>query len=196
MTKVLPAYPGALSISPRLITSRTENMPAFGTPDQRFTRMGSRYAIEVKLEPMREAEAMDWVDLETESDTCLWPIPLVDFEPGPTGAPKVKGAGQSGSSLDLDGLTPQLAIRKGQWLSVVTSSRRYLYRTSAEAIVDADGEVTLPLTTLLRVPHADNDVVEIEEPKIEGFVTLPDDAWRMDGADQLIWLTFTIKENA
>lgn len=196
MTKILPTMPGAIEFTPRLITSRTENSPAFGSSDQRFARMGSRWAFDVRLEPQDSESAMDWVDVETESETCVWPVPLIDFDPGPEGAPKIDGAGQTGSTVNLKGLTPNLIIRKGQWFSVITSSRRYLYRARSEVVADATGDAAVPLTTLLRVPHANNDVVEIEEPKIEGFVTMPEDAWRMQGEDRLIWLSFTIKERA
>lgn len=196
MTLILPTTPGAIEFNSRLITSRSENSPAFGTSDQRFARMGSRYAFDVRLEPMSNEDAMDWVDLETEDETCVWPVPLIDFNPGPEGAPKIDGAGQTGSTVNLKGLTPYLIVRKGQWLSVVTSGRRYLYRARSEVVADASGDVAVPLCTLLRVPHADDDVVEIEEPKIEGFVTLPEDAWRIQGEDRSIWLSFTIKERA
>lgn len=196
MTKTLPTTPGAIEFTPRLITSRTENSPAFGSSDQRFARMGSRYAFDVKLEPQDSTAAMDWIDIETESETCVWPVPLLDLDPGTVGAPRIDGAGQTGSTLNLKGLTPNLWIRKGQWLSVITSDRRYLYRARATIIADAAGEASLPLCTLLRVPHADEDVVELAEPKIEGFVTLPEDAWRIQGEDRLIWLSFTIKERA
>lgn len=196
MTKTLPTSPGAIEFTPRLITSRTENSPAFGSSDQRFARMGSRYAFDVVLEPQDSLSAMDWIDIESESETCVWPVPLIDLEPGTVGAPVIDGAGQTGSTVNLSGLTPHLFIRKGQWLSVITSSRRYLYRARETVVADASGDVALPLCTLLRVPHADGDVVELAEPKIEGFVTLPDDAWRIQGEDRLIRLSFTIKERA
>lgn len=196
MTKVLPTLPGAMSFTPRLVTSRSENNPAFGTPDQRFSRMGSRYEFVVSLEPMTEEQAMDWVDLDTEDDTCLLRVPEIEFDTGAPGAPLVDGASPTGTTLPVKGLTPFYPVRKGQWLSIVTDGTRYLYRAAAEAVANVDGEASVLLLTMLRVPHDDGDVIELADPMIEGFVTLGEDAWRIQGDDRLIWLTFTIKENA
>lgn len=196
MSIVLPTYPGVVSMTPRLITSRTENNPAFGTPDQRFSRMGSRFAFDFALEPIPTEDSMDWVDIETESETCVYTIPQVEFDTGAPGAPLVDGAGQSGTTLNLKGLTPQYVVRKGQWLNVTTSGVIYLYRAKTETIADATGDMALPLTTMLRKPHLNNDVIELAEPKVEGFVTIPEDAWAISGDDRLVRLSFTIKERA
>lgn len=198
MTAVtLPTIPGAIAMTPRLITSRSESQPAFGTPDQRFSRMGSRYAFDVKLEPMTTEEAMDWVGLETEAETCIWTIPQVEFDTkAPGNEAKVDGAGQTGTTLNIKGVTPGYLIRKGQWLNVTTSGVIYLYRAAAEAIADSSGDAAVALCTMLRKPHGDNDVVELAEPKVEGFVTVPEDAWAIAGEDRLIRLSFTIKERA
>lgn len=196
MSIILPAYPGVVSMTPRLITSRTENNPAFGTSDQRFSRMGSRFSFDFELEPIPTEDAMDWVDLETESETCVFAIPLVELDTGAPGLPSVDGAGQSGTTLDIKGLTPNYVVRKGQWLNITTAGVIYLYRAQAEAVADSSGDMALTLTTMLRKPHADEDVVNLSEPKIEGFVTLADDAWAIKGDDRLIRLAFTIKERA
>ena len=196
MSITLPTYPGVVSMTPRLITSRTENNPAFGTPDQRFARMGSRFSFDFELEPIPAEDAMDWVDLDTESETCVFAIPLVEFDTGAPGLPLVDGAGQSGTTVNIKGLTPHYVVRKGQWLNITTSGVLYLYRAKAEAVADATGDMALTLTTMLRKPHANNDAINLSEPKVEGFVTLSDDAWAINGEDRLIRLAFTIKERA
>ena len=193
---VLPTSPGFVSMTHRLITTRTENRPATGSSESRFARMGSRYAFDFETEPLTPEEAMDWSIIETEAGTCVVTIPQVDFDTGAPGAPLVNGAGQSGTSLMLDGLTPRYVIRRGQWLNITTGGLIYLYRAAAEAIADGAGNVTVTLQTLLRAPHGNNDVVELGQPKVEGFVTLPDDAWSISGTERFYRLAFSIKERA
>jgi len=192
----LPTTPGFVAMTPRLITSRTENQPAFGTPDQRYSRMGSRFAFDFEVEPMTTEEAMDWAGIETESETCVVTIPQIEFDTGAPGSPLVDGAGQSGTTLNLKSLTPQYVIRAGQWLNITTSGVIYLYRAAAEVVADATGVAAVTLTTMLRKPHLNNDVVNLTDPKVEGFVTLSENAWAIKGEDRLIRLTFTIKEQA
>lgn len=111
----------------------------------------------------------------------------------PGAAPRVKGAGQSGSILELDGLNPNYVLKKNQWLSVTISGRQYAYRVAAQTLVDAAGEADVPLRTMLRVSPADNAVVEIAAPRIEGFPTVPEGAWETDTAGHVA-LAFTIEE--
>lgn len=193
---VLPTSPGFVSMTHRLITTRTENRPATGSSESRFARMGSRYAFGFETEPLTPEEAMDWSIIETEGATCVVTIPQVDFDAGAPGLPLVNGAGQSGTSLILNGLTPHYVIRRGQWLNITTSGLIYLYRAAAEVVADATGNATVTLQTLLRVPHADNDPIELAEPQVEGFVTLPDDPWSISGTERFYRLSFSIKERA
>lgn len=189
----LPTTPSPRSVTPRLISARNELTPAFGGGIQRLNRKGSRYALDVEMPPMRYVDAMDWVDVLSETDTVLMAVPQPSFDVGVPGSPLVNGAGQFGSSLTLDGLTPSYPIAKGQWLSVITNGRRYLYQCTAQVIANASGQMTVPLRTMLRFPPADNAVVEIAEPKIEGFARVAEDAF-MVGIERLVSLKFTIEE--
>lgn len=193
MANVLPTTPGAIVSNPRLISASNDLAPAWGGPEQRHNRPGSRYQIDVEIEPQPQDDANEWGDIDDESETCILVIPQVDYDAGTPGSPKVKGAGQTGANIILDGLTPYYVIRKHWWLTIVTGGQLYTYRARSTMVADENGEVTLPLRTMLRVPHADNDVVELVDPRIEGFVTVSDDCWRVDG-DQLVRLKFTIKE--
>lgn len=191
----LPSSPQPRSITPRLITARNELTPAFGGTVQRLNRKGSRYALAVEMPPMKYTDALAWDDLMAETDTVLMDVPQPGLVIGSPGAPLVNGAGQSGSSLILDGLTGGYVIRKGQWLSVVISGRRFLYRAASAATASGGGAVTVPLRTMLRSLPPDNAVVEIAVPKIEGFPRMADDALAV-GIEHLVSLSFTIEERA
>jgi hypothetical protein len=189
----LPTVFSGVSITPTLITARNDLVPSFGGPEQRRNRMGSRYQLKVQLEPMPIEDANEWADLDDEAETCLFVIPQPCIDTGTPGAPRVNGAGQSGSSLVVNGVTPHYALGKNWWISLVSGGQHFCYRVRSEAIADASGNLTIPLRTMLRKPPADNDVVEIAEPRIEGFVTVDEGAWMIDG-NHLISLGFTIKE--
>ena len=191
----LPSSPQPRSVTPRLITARNELTPAFGGTVQRLNRKGSRYALAVELPPMKYVDALAWDDLMAEVDTVLMTVPQPGLVIGSPGTPLVNGAGQSGSSLTLDGLTGGYVIRKGQWLSVVISGRRFLHRAASAATASGGGTVTVALRTMLRSPPPDNAVVEIAAPMIEGFARMADDALAV-GIEHLVSLSFTIEERA
>lgn len=185
-----------VEFTPRMISTRSENNPEIGTSDQRFPRMGTRYALDIKLRPLSYSAAQEWADLDDEEAVCAFPIPQIDFDTGaPGNAVEVDGSGQSGTTLSLSGLTPAYAFQKNQWISVSTGGRRYAYRVKSATVTASDGTIDLPLRTMLRKPHIDGDTVEVARPYIEGFVTVPEDLWRMDG-DLHQHLSFTIKELA
>jgi len=193
MTLELPTSPYPAQMTPRLISARSDRKSAFGGGTQRMNRMGSRYAIDFVLPPQTYDNATDWGDLTSEGETVSIAIPQPRFDTGAPGSPLVDGAGQSGTTLNIKGLTPQYVVRKRQWLSITTSGRSYAYRAAAEAVADASGDLALTLETMLRTPHGDGNVIELGEPVIEGFPTVPDDAWKV-GPDGLVYLSFTIEE--
>jgi len=141
---------------------------------------------------MTYVQSMDWDDLMAKGDTVLMRV----FQPGLVipnpGAPLVKGAGQAGTSLVIDGLPNGYVIRKGQFMSVVSAGQRFLYRTKAAATANGSGEVTVQFRTMLRRPPNDNDVVEIAQPMIEGFVRDLGE-WAV-GVERLVGLQFTVRE--
>lgn len=195
MALSLPTWPWPRQMTPRLVTARNELSAAFGGNVQRFSRMGSRHAIDFTMPPMTYIDAQDWSAIDAEDETVVMVIPQPGLDTGAPGAPLVAGAGQTGTTLNLDGLTPHYVFRRRQWLTITTSGQRYAYRVKTETVVGSGGTVALPLTTMLRVSPADNDVVEVAEPKIEGFATVPEGAWETDVAG-LVSLSFTITERA
>ena len=193
MALMLPTDFEGVSIEPTLITARNELVPAFGGPMQRRNRMGARYQLRVKIEPLEIEDAYEWADIDAESEVCVFAIPQPGLETGTPGLPRVRGAGQAGANIVLDGLTPSYAVRKNQWLTIVTAGQRYCYRSRSDVIASATGVLTLPLRTMLRVPPADNDVILLGQPEMEGFCTPDEGCWAIDG-NHLIAPGFTIKE--
>ncbi|RZJ01813.1 MAG: hypothetical protein EON90_02050 [Brevundimonas sp.] len=193
MAIALPDWPAPAHMTPRLVTGRAELRPAWGGDVQRLNRPGSRYAIDVQLPPQRYAKAQDWGDIDDEEATVTMLIVQPGLDVGAPGSPLVKGAGQAGSVLTIDGLTPHYVLKKRQWLTVTISGRIYAYRVASETMADSTGEADVPLQTMLRRSPTDNAAVEIAAPRIEGFATVPEGAWATDTAG-LVSLAFTIEE--
>ena len=193
MPKILPAKPAPRQVAPRVVTLRNELRSAIGGNVQRVGRKGSHYAASFQMPPMAYADALEWIDLRTEADTVVMTLPQPGLVIGNPGASLVKGGGQLGDSLSIDGLTPGYAIRKGQYLSILINGRHWLYATRAAVTASGTGEAIVRLEIPLRYPPTDNAPVNLAEPKIEGFASFDDALWSVDVA-RLIGLEFTIEE--
>lgn len=97
-------------------------------------------------------------------------IPQPGVDTGAPGSPTVAGAGQAGDSVDLENVTPYHVVREGQFITIETDGSGRAYLATAEAVANADGEITIPIWPLLHVEPADGDSVEIAEPWIEGLI--------------------------
>jgi hypothetical protein len=188
----LPTVPAPRSMGIELVTAKNTLTPAFGGSDQELLRKGTRYALSFEVGPMAYVTSMDWDDLMAEGDTVLMRVYQPGLVIGAPGTPLVNGAGQAGTSLVIDGLTAGYVIRKGQFLSIVTAGQRYLYRARASATANGSGQATVQFRNMLRRPPADNDVVEIAQPMIEGFVK--DMSMGAVGPDGLVTISFTVRE--
>lgn len=188
----LPTDPGPATMSIGIVSAKNTLTPAFGGDEQELLRKGTRYALTYRMPPMRYVDAMDWIDLMAEGDTVAMQVYQPGFATGSPGTPLVKGAGQAGTSLLIDGLTPSYVIRKGQFLSILTGGQRFLYLCRSEVIASSSGEATVALRTMLRRPPVDNAVVEIAQPMIEGFVR--DMGEWLVGTDGLVSIGFTVRE--
>lgn len=178
----------------RLISARNPLNPAFGGPTLRLLRKGAKYALDFTMPPMTYVDALAWSDLEAETDTVVMPVPQPGLVIGNPGAPRVNGAGQSGMNLQIDGVTPGYELRKGQLVSVSVDDQWFLYKARAAATATSGGILTIPLRTMLRRSPADNAVVEIADPKIEGFVTLGNGAGKVSVDHFMHGISGTIEE--
>lgn len=150
-----------------------------GGPSDIIVRPGLRYAITYTLNPLpaRDLARIMQARLERASrDDVSYPWPL-DYRPAPAGVPLVDGVSPAGGVIPIKGLLPGYAFREGQPLAVVSAGVGYIHRAAEPTIAEDDGTVVLPVFPLTRAAFANNDVVEIERPRIRGVLT-----W--DGASQ------------
>lgn len=191
----LPETPGPVSQDWRLIDFGTRLQPPLGGPVQILNRLGARYQVTVQLPPMFGPQASQWLAALTLGvrNGVRWKLRQVGIDPGLPGAPAVAGAGQAGSAIDIDGLTPNVGISDGQMMAIITASQRYLYMIAAPVDASNTGTAEIALTSPLRVPPADNDLVEIGTPSIEGVIEEGGFGWSINAARHY-GLAFSITE--
>jgi len=115
------------------------------------------------------------------------------LDTGTPGSPVIDGANQVGRTLNLKGLTPGYAFHKGQWISLPVLGQLFAYKVRDAIAAGPDGKVALPLLTLLRLPPANNAVVDVAQPRAEGFATVELGSLEV-GVDGLVHLRFTVEE--
>lgn len=190
---ILPTSPAPREMTPRPISSRNEQRPASSGPVNRYMQPGTRWAWDIELPPMSYVDSLEWDDLLSEADTVIMKIHQPGLDTGSPGAPLINGAGQVGRTLNLKGLTPGYAFRKGQWISFPVVGQLFAYKVRTATVVGADSTVALPLLTLLRLPPANNAVVSVAEPRAEGFATVDPSSLKVS-VDGMVRLRFTLEE--
>jgi hypothetical protein len=194
MSVTLPTSPAPSSITPRLITTRGELRSAFGGSMQRISRTGSRWAFDVVMPPMTHAQALEWVNILDETDTCILQLPEPGITIGSPGTPLVNGATQTGTSLITDAWTASYAIPKGKFVGVSVSGLQYLYQTTTAVTASGGGAATLVLRPMLRASPADNAALIVNPATVEGFVTVADGALGISVNRLVEGFSFTIEE--
>lgn len=196
MAITLPDNPSPNAASPTLIDYGSVQRPATGAAAQRIDRPGSRFRIEIGFPPMPNKETgRVFVSrlLRAKTEGLQIEMPLLGVDQGVPGSPVVDGAGQSGTTLNLRGLTPHYAAREGYWLSISNGTRRFLHNVAAPAAADATGDMTVTITPALRYPFADGATVDMAHPMIDGFVLGEEWGWQM-GLDHNLGLSVAIEE--
>lgn len=193
MAIVLPTNVAPVSYSPSLVDFGGELTPALGGPVQRINRLGDRWSVQVQMPAMDADEARIWISrlVQGRKSSCLlaWPQPTAI---GGEGAPRVNGGSQAGTSLAIDGLPAGKSIVEGAFFSIVGPDRRYLHQVVAAAVASGSGAVTLSIEPALRIIPADNAVVELATPMIDGMVQ-GGVSWSVDMAAEY-GLSFTLVE--
>lgn len=194
-TLTLPSSPAPNGMTIDLVKNGNVLTSALGSDDQAIYRNNARYALTFMMPAFSYVQSMEWDDLFAIGDLVVMKVHQPGFDTGTPGTPRVNGAGQIGTSLIVDGLNAGYQVRKGQFFTLTTQGRRFLYRAAASVTANGSGQATIVVRTPLRRPPSDNDVIEMANPVIEGFIT--DLGEYTVDTDRLVkGLRFTIKERA
>lgn len=195
----IPTTPGYVEAAPEFIDNNRKLVPSGGAGvTQTLQRLGSRWALNVTLPPVREGTSMlalTTAILRARSEGASYPWPQPGLTIGTPGSPVVNGAGQTGTVLVLRSGAASYQYREGQAISILTGGRRYLHIVQATITASGAGGVTLSIFPMLRVSPTDGAAVEVAAPRIEGDITRDNFSWAHD-RDSWVPLSFRIEEIA
>lgn len=163
---------------------------------RRIPRKGSRYRLACTYGPFHPEEGRVMVQrlISGKQEGIRVPFPLLHHQGSP-GAPLLNGAVTTGTSLTLDGLTPGYFCKEGFWLSLVKDGQHYLHSVKTGGRANSSGQLSITLGEMLRTDFADNTVVHLVKPMVEGIVQGEEWQWQM-AVDRVIPIEFTIEEVA
>ena len=185
----LPTITGQRGITLRQCSTTALSRSPFTRQTQVQRHAGQWWEADITLPPMRRDSAEEWIAflaaLNGREGTFLMGDPVGATGRGTlTGTPLVKGAGQTGQDLLIDGASLSVTnwIRKGDWVQLGTGATSRLHKHLLDANSNGSGEVTPTLFPRLRAAPADNAAVTVASCK--GVFRRADDhqAWSVDPA--------------
>jgi hypothetical protein len=166
------------------------------TSIRRIGRKGSRYRLSCTYGPFHPEHARVMVQrlISGKQEGVRVEFPLLHHQGSP-GVPRLNGAVITGTTIVLDGLTPGYFCKEGFWLSLVKDGQHYLHSVKTGGMANGSGQLSITLGEMLRTDFADNTVVNLAKPMIEGIVQGEEWQWQM-AVDRVIPIEFTIEEVA
>jgi len=153
-----------VTIMPEDATSYDES--PFDYSGQSYDFGGERLRLAVELPPMRESEAADWaaffLKLKGRYGTFTFVNPFKRALLGSaSGTIRVNGAGQTGTTLNVDGLSNNLAIAFNNYDHFTLESR--LKVCVANSSSNGSGQAVLTIWPALDTAPADNAILTIAD---------------------------------
>ncbi|MEL7831832.1 hypothetical protein AAG608_13560 [Citromicrobium bathyomarinum] len=78
-----------------------------------------------------------------------------------------------GSALAVDGVARGYRLQNNQPIAILTGGRRYVHKMAEPLRIGSSGAGTLEIEPPLRIEPADDAVVEIARPSLEGLLEAP-----------------------
>lgn len=190
----LPASPAVQHVNEDELDFGLFQRPGLGAPATRVDRLGNRITAELQLPPMPADEARVFAVRikQGKSEGLRVPWPLMGIDQGNPGSPVVNGSGAGGTSLPVRGVTPGYTFKEGWWLNAVDSAGAFFLHQAKATTVFAGGTGTLSVWPPLRADLSDGNLLVMDEPMIEGWVTSHSPFPRP--TDHNVTLSFTLEE--
>ena len=162
----LPTHTGIRNVVFRMASQNFITSSPFTYQQQVLNHAGRRWEVDVTLPPMKHADARIWLawlaKLDGALNTFTMGDPLGAAPQGSAGGtPRVRGAGQTGSSLNIDGCTTNTTnwLRAGDYIQIGTAASARLYMVTDNASTNASGQTTLNLWPAITSAPADNATI-------------------------------------
>lgn len=184
-----PTHTGVRSVEFRAVNAVAYARSPFTFAGQAFAYSGQMWQADVTLPPMRRSDAERWVawlvSLRGQYGTFLLGDPTCTSPRGlGTGTPIVKGASQTGASLNIDGATANVTgwLKAGDYIQLGSGSTARLHKVLVDADSDSIGNVTLELWPHIRVAPVDNSAVVVNSPRGLFRLSSNEQSWSINEA--------------
>lgn len=171
----------------------------FTGAQQVYAHPGEWFTLAVELPPLTRADAEEVVGfglaLNGVEGSFLMAPPGNQAGVRGTwagGSPLVKGAGQTGKTLAIDGLSAGATALRGDWFSLGSGASTRLHKVVAPATANGSGEASLEIWPRLRASPADNAALTISNPLGQWRLTAPIE-WDI-GLAMIYGLSFNLVE--
>lgn len=192
MATLIPALPrGRYDFE--FVSNFTDQSPPLGGETQRISKLGDRFSVSTEC-TLRGDQGVAVIALLNANRGARVRLPIPQsIAVGSPGSPLVDGSHAGGTSLDIKGLAAGYPLRGGQFISIVKSGRRYLHQVVQPVTADGSGDASVAIVPMLRVSLAGNEVIEIDDVTVEGFLDGPKTEWSKLSMD-LITVKITVRE--
>lgn len=193
MATILPMLPtGDFKFT--YVPNALDHTPGGGGETQRINRLGDRFQVETTFKARGEQGVALLALLNSSRGSKVrLPIPQ-EIDIGSPGTSVLVDGANTGTALDLKGLPNGYVLKAGQFITVVKSGKRYLHQIVEESTANGSGLAATTIVPMLRTPLVGDEVVEVSEPSIEGYLTAREGEWVANGWLKSIALTVGVKE--
>ena len=191
----VPAAPSFRQATPQMVLFQNHIVPYMGGEEFKLLRMGSRFSLSITLPRLSPDQAREWLPILLLGDrdklSVKWPQPK--FDTGAPGSPLVTSATlANATTVPVKTLASGYLPKKGQFLNVVSGGIRFLHIiTDYAALAGTTGNLSVWPPT--RKAFATNDVIELREPRIEGFPLGDSTSWTHELACT-VGIAFAVRE--
>lgn len=172
----------------------------FTAAQQVYKYSGQYWEADISLPPMKREVAEYWISfllkLNGSYGTFLLGDPIGATARGvATGTPLVKGASQSGNTLETDGWTSGVTgiLKAGDYIQLGSGSTAKLHKVLDDVNSDGSGNATLTIFPDLRTSPADNSAIVVTSAKGVFRLTSGQTMWDINEAS-VYGITFGARE--
>lgn len=167
----LPTSIGIANITLTAANAVAISQSPFTYSQQVIKHQGERWSASISLPPIRRDLAEPWVafllSLKGQYGTFLLGDPNCKTPQGTArttlGTPVVNGNGQTGETLNIDGLPLSVAnyLKAGDYLQLGSSVTATLHKVLADVNTNASGQASIDLWPSVKVAPTDGDTVTL-----------------------------------
>lgn len=197
----LPATKAAAEIRLRMCSTVGNSGSPFTPSDQSYTWTREWWEADVTLPPMKRADASEWIGLIASMNGMQGSLymgdPLGATPRGiATGTPLVKGASQTGKTLETDGWTISQngILKRMDWIQLSSGTSSRLHAVVVEPNSDSSGNATLEIWPALRESPADNSAIVVSGAKGRWRLRSNSNEWA-ENIGGIYSVTFTLVED-